>query len=482
MAIGLLLISLLLYIFFESTKNKISHINKQANIEYVSSLAENLSSDIIRVSQKDLFLSLKEDAILKEYIESDLKLFVTTKYKYIYLVSKNKIDNSFMVLADSSRNEHEKQALKHLYQLSQKENFQKVFTQKKSLYIKHKEKQAQGASYLKPIIIDGIVEGIIVVEFSLQEQETIFFELKTLENMFKVAIGFFTLIFIFIIWFSIIDKKREKEKNIAFENLETETQKVHELNDTLEHKVAIEVEKNRLQDQQLVQQSRLAQMGEMISMIAHQWRQPLGAISVTSGNINLHARLNTLDKDTAIELTEKISEYSQHLSSTIDDFREFFKPNKERKKTNYAEILKSVLNIVEISINNKNIRLLKDLQCKDSFYTYPNEVKQVLLNLIKNAEDILLEKGPEKPYIKISSYKEENQLILEVSDNGGGVPEDIIQNIFDPYFSTKMQKGGTGLGLYMSKTIIEKHCHGKLIASNNQEGACFKIILGVNHE
>ena len=120
---------------------------------------------------------------------------------------------------------------------------------------------------------------------------------------------------------------------------------------------------------------------------------------------------------------------------------------------------------------------MKELNCHDTFITYPNELKQVILNLIKNAEDVPLENKIENPYIKISSYKEDDKYILEVSDNAGGVPEDVIDKIFDPYFSTKTKKDGTGLGLYMSKTIIEDHCGGELSVSNSKDGAVFKIVL-----
>ena len=215
-------------------------------------------------------------------------------------------------------------------------------------------------------------------------------------------------------------------------------------------------------------------------MIAHQWRQPLAAISSTSAAINLKAKLGKLDKENAINLASKISGYSQHLSQTIDDFREFFKKNKEKRETTYTELINSVLSIIEESVQNKNITLIKELNCEDKLYTYSNEIKQVILNLIKNAEDILLEKSIEKPCIKVITYKKEDTLILEISDNAGGIPENIIDKIFDPYFSTKIKKDGTGLGLYMSKTIIEEHCNGKIGVTNGEDGAIFKIELEAN--
>jgi len=245
------------------------------------------------------------------------------------------------------------------------------------------------------------------------------------------------------------------------------------LNETLEERVAIEVEKNRIKDKQLLQQNKLAQMGEMISMIAHQWRQPLSAISSVAITINLKAKMDKLDKQTTIDATNKIAQYTKHLSETIDDFRNFFKQNKDKHYTSYTELIISVLKIVEPSIINKDIKIIKKLNSTITFKTYINEVKQVLLNLIKNAEDALKERGVKEPKIFIESY--DNTLIIR--DNAGGIQADIIDKIFDPYFSTKEEKTGTGLGLYMSKTIIEEHCGGKLTAYNDKEGAVFKIEL-----
>ena len=257
----------------------------------------------------------------------------------------------------------------------------------------------------------------------------------------------------------------------------TDKKKIEELNRDLEKRVEEEVRKNREKDRQLLHQSRLAQMGEMISMIAHQWRQPLSAISSCSLAINVKAKLGKLDKESAVELSEKISEYSQHLSSTIDDFREFFKPNRGKEETTYESLVKSALSIVEVSLKNKNIEVRLDLQCNALLTTYPNELKQVILNLIKNAEDAVVERKVPEPYIEIKSYIEDGKAVLEVRDNAGGVPDNIIDKIFDPYFSTKLEKNGTGLGLYMSKMIVEEHCSGRLEVENGPDGAIFKITL-----
>jgi len=260
-------------------------------------------------------------------------------------------------------------------------------------------------------------------------------------------------------------------------NLLEKTRELANLNDFLKDKVKQEVEKNRIKDLHMIQQAKSAQMGEMLSMIAHQWRQPLAAIGAASASLNLKTRLGKADTQIIQTYTKDISDYSQHLSSTIDDFRTFFKPDKQKSESSYTEILDSVFGIIEISLLNKNIKLIKELHLEIKFETYANELKQVVLNLIKNAEDILIEKGIKDSYIKIATYSKNDKYILEVSDNGGGIPQNILPNVFDAYFSTKLKKNGTGLGLYMSKTIIDEHCSGKISVFNDKLGAVFRIEL-----
>ncbi len=267
---------------------------------------------------------------------------------------------------------------------------------------------------------------------------------------------------IHVVWRD-IQKRKENEKRLK------------ELNHHLEEQVALELEKNKKQQVMMFQQSRLAQMGEMLSMIAHQWRQPLAAISATSASIELKAMKNKLNAEDIQKKAHNISNFSLHLSETINDFRNFFKQNKKKTEITYDKILTSVLEIIETPIINHNIELIKALNCHEPFYTYEGELKQVILNLIKNAEDILQEKAIENPVIKMETYTKENNYILKISDNGGGIDASIIDKVFDPYFSTKTKRNGTGLGLYMSKMIIEEHCGGKLSVSNGNKGAIFTI-------
>ncbi|NOR57241.1 MAG: sensor histidine kinase [Sulfurimonas sp.] len=297
--------------------------------------------------------------------------------------------------------------------------------------------------------------------------------------MFFMILLSFPVAYIFSSKFGNLKEKVDKLNDSLELIVEEKTKKLHKLNDTLEQRVKQEVDKNREKEKQLLYQNRLAKMGEMISMIAHQWRQPLAAISSTVGAMKLDVMMDNYEKDFFEKSLSKITDYTQHLSATIDDFRGFFKEQKEQEDITLEEVIDSSLGILNEELIGNNIKLVKEYRCEQRLTTYSNELKQVVLNLIKNAEDVLIERNIEKPTIYIKTYlqEENSRYILEVYDNAGGVPENIMNDIFMPYFSTKKSKDGTGLGLYMSKTIIEDHCNGKLSVKNNRDGAVFTIEL-----
>jgi len=236
-----------------------------------------------------------------------------------------------------------------------------------------------------------------------------------------------------------------------------------------------ELESNRKKDQLMLKQSKLAQMGELLSMIAHQWRQPLNATNAIVGDLLLKMEMNNYQASYFTQKLEKILELSGHLSSTIHDFRHFYKEDKRKEETVFQEIVKNTLSIIEDSLSAKGIRVETIFKTEAKFSVYKNELTQVVLNLLKNAEDALIEVEAKNPMIVISSYETSEDIVLEISDNAGGIPNDILDKLFDPYFSTKEKKDGTGLGLYMSKIIVEEHCQGLLEVTNNEKGACFRI-------
>jgi len=319
-------------------------------------------------------------------------------------------------------------------------------------------------------IIDKVVKDISSKQFmnikdrwSLVKYEKSF----DYEVLWK-GLGVFALLFLIgAIWLS----KLKKEVRLRKETQD----KLKKLNDSLEIRIKEELEKNQEQQYIMFQQSRLAQMGEMISMIAHQWRQPLSAISATSEGLKLRVQLDNFDKKVYEDNLSKISDLTLILSSTINDFRNFFKPNKIKNKISYCTAINDSLKIVNSLLESNNIKLIKNLNYKDEIYVYENELKQVIVNLINNSQDAIIEKKIDNGFIQISTYEDEKYAIIEINDNATGIPEDVIKSIFDPYFSTKKTKDGTGLGLYMSKIIIEDHCNGELLVSNNDFGALFTI-------
>ena len=236
-------------------------------------------------------------------------------------------------------------------------------------------------------------------------------------------------------------------------------------------------EELRCKDEIMFRQSRLAQMGEMISMIAHQWRQPLSAISSTVGALNLKVENERYDKEFFHSRLDRVSGYVQHLSSTIEDFRNFFHHSKKKEETTFETLIESVLDIVGLSLESKKIKVETDYKCQGTVVTYNNEIRQVILTLIKNAEDAIVGNKIENPQIILRCYSDDSQAFLEVEDNAGGIDNTVLEKVFDPYFTTKDEYNGTGLGLYMSKTIVEEHCNGRLSVENIREGALFKIVL-----
>jgi len=228
----------------------------------------------------------------------------------------------------------------------------------------------------------------------------------------------------------------------------------------------------------LVEQSRMAAMGEMLSMIAHQWRQPLSSIGAAISNIKLKLKMKKMDNETLEEKLYDIDKYLHYMSKTIDDFRNFFRNNSEKKELGSVNgVVSTTLELIEKVFINNGITIINSEEKLNPLYLYKSELLQVILNILNNSKDAFHENSIENGIIKIDYEEDENTQKILISDNAGGIPQHIIDNIFDPYFSTKDKKNGTGLGLYMCKTIIEKHFEGTIIANNNSEGAVFTIVL-----
>ncbi|MFT5835499.1 MAG: PAS domain S-box-containing protein [Sulfurimonas sp.] len=238
----------------------------------------------------------------------------------------------------------------------------------------------------------------------------------------------------------------------------------------------------KLQEQQsILQQDKLASLGEMVGNIAHQWRQPISAINGIINDLEFEIDLDGLDEIPASrikDVSKDITEFTSYLSKTIDDFRNFSKEDKKKESFNLHLNLLDSIKIVEHTFIQGIITLIKEFSHEEIIInSFPRELNQVVINILNNAKDALKENKIKSPIVKIETQVDDENIYIYISDNAGGIPEKIIDKVFDPYFTTKHESIGTGIGLSMSKSIIDTHFDGLLSVSNNNEGAVFKIML-----
>ena len=258
------------------------------------------------------------------------------------------------------------------------------------------------------------------------------------------------------------------------------------MNEELNEKIKIEMKKNEEKTRISIQQSRMASMGEMLENIAHQWRQPLSTISVAASGIEIKKELNILNDEELSDSLRHIKNATQYLSNTIDDFRNFFVKDKIPSNINIRNTLNKTIDLISSTLAKEEITLIRNIQ-NINFTSYENELIQVLMNIFINAKDALANRKSEKLIIVVIKQIEDN-LVIKIKDNAGGVDSSIIDKIFEPYFTTKHQFNGTGIGLYMSKLIVEKHLIGEISVKNidfifnskTYRGALFELVLPLN--
>ena len=245
------------------------------------------------------------------------------------------------------------------------------------------------------------------------------------------------------------------------------------------------IEKNQKQNQLLAQKSKLAAMGEMMENIAHQWRQPLSLITSAASAIKLHKSIDKLDDNFLESSLDSINNSAFHLSQTIEDFRDFFKPDKEKTVFTLKSSIEKTHKLLSSQFLEKEITIVENIE-DISIENFERELLQVLLNILNNAKDAFSlnsELTEKEKYIFINIYKTEKNVVIQIKDNAGGIKDDVINRVFEPYFTTKHKSQGTGIGLYMSQEIISKHMNGTITVSNTKyeyqnslyKGALFTI-------
>ena len=262
------------------------------------------------------------------------------------------------------------------------------------------------------------------------------------------------------------------ERQVIQEDLAEKQHQLETLNRTLEERIQTAVNELRQKDQALIQQNRLASMGEMINNIAHQWRQPLNLISLIVQGLPAAKELTQARLDHEVE---RVMDVILYMSQTIDDFRFFFHQDKEKTSFTANQAVAKAVEFITPSLVEKGIDISITEQPETGIFGFSNEYAQVLLNLLSNAKDMLVERNVAKPRITISIFRENNRSVVTITDNAGGISADIMPKIFDPYFTTKEKTQGSGIGLYMSKTIIEQNMGGNLSAENIEDGVAFRI-------
>ena len=255
---------------------------------------------------------------------------------------------------------------------------------------------------------------------------------------------------------------------------------IQKSNKELKIKVQEELKKSKDKDQMIFHQNKLIAMGEMIENIAHQWRQPLSQVNSAVLLIDDLLYQNNIKNKKIEEKLLEIEHLTKYMSKTIDDFKNFFDQNKKREKFNLHEPIEKAISILKGVLKSNHIHLVSKFDTTITCNCYPNELQQVILVLVNNAIDALLTNHIENPYILIESKKINNQILINISDNAGGIKQDLKHKIFEPYFTTKHKKQGTGLGLYLAKIIIEESLEGELTMINNPSGAKFTIRINYN--
>ena len=288
---------------------------------------------------------------------------------------------------------------------------------------------------------------------------------NTLSLILNISILF--VFFFSILLTIIITNNFKRTHHLLKDVVSSKTQELQKLNDSLEKRIKDEVNNSRKKDMIMFQQARLASLGEMIANIAHQWRQPLSSIMMIVQSFQTKMSLGKLNQEFVDRKVQDAMLLSNNMSNTLEDFQNFFKPNKDKTLFDLKDCINNSLELSKYFLEQERIQVSFIIKNSIKTYGFYNELSHVILNFISNSKDVLKDKKDNK-LIKIILKESEDHIIIRIYDNGGGVNKEVLPQIFEPYYTTKYKSAGTGLGLYMSKQIIEKHMNGSIKCKNVQ--------------
>lgn len=276
----------------------------------------------------------------------------------------------------------------------------------------------------------------------------------------------------------VIKDKIQKANAILMQRLQEKNRELEEINHSLDQRIREEIEKSRKQEQMLLQQSRLVAMGEMIGNIAHQWRQPLNVLGLSIQNLEMASELGELDHDYIVDMIDTSMKQVTYMSKTIDDFRNFVNPSSAQIRFDLGEAIEESIRLLNPTLNSSSIKTtVHKPETAIKILGNASEFKQVIVNLINNSKDAFIENNIVERMMDIRVVENAERVMIEFEDNAGGIPTEILERIFEPYFTTKEEGKGTGIGLYMSYGIIKEKMSGSIEAINTRNGVKFIISL-----
>ena len=446
-------------LFDKRTKSliKLEHIKDTYNVNIQDTLKD-LENEEISLEQASDVLLLAQQLINKNWYS--YKKQSNTERSRFYLISFIK---KFFI---KEENFYENKVLK----LNIMKNIdKKMYKIKNDLnyMIKNKIDYDYANLNLEINAISIYITSLINYDLSLAINEK-----RNTQKIFNIIMIFsiisIVLVFLFSIVLSVyIINNFKKLHNSLEQKVEEKTKELTELNAYLEIKVSKEVAQNRKKDIIMFQQARLASLGEMLNNIAHQWRQPLGSITMIVQSFQTKMLKGKLTDEFVDEKVHDALLLANNMSTTLDDFKNFFSPDKAKSKFQIRNCIEHSIELSKYLLEKENIIVKLEIKEDIELNTYYNELSHVFLNIISNSKDALCSTSPKDDrIIKIIVNKYKDKAVVNMLDNGGGIKEDIIPKIFEPYYTTKYKSAGTGIGLYMSKQIIEKHMEGVISYKN----------------